>query len=60
MRVWHSSELNGVEQLDIDMLNTLENQDPARSIEERSETQLYTASVPATSDQKRWVSVGLW
>ncbi|MCG9130587.1 hypothetical protein J5I95_02795 [Candidatus Poribacteria bacterium] len=42
------------------MPNTPETQCPSVSIQERSETQLYTISVGETSQPKRWVSLGLW
>ena len=51
--------MNGVEKFDVDRPKTLESQEAAISIQERSETQLYTVSVRETSNQKRWVSLDL-
>ena len=42
------------------MPKTPESQCHVLSIQERSETQLYTLSVREVSKQKRWVSLGLW
>ena len=45
----------------IDMPKTPESfQYPALSIQERSETQLYTVRVSEPSKQERWVSLGFW
>ena len=41
------------------MSNTPESQGSVLSVQERSETQLYALGVRETSDQKRWVSLGL-
>ncbi|MCY4553621.1 MAG: hypothetical protein OXC79_08100 [Candidatus Poribacteria bacterium] len=41
------------------MSSTPESQEAALSIQERSETQLYTVSTAETSKPKRWVSLGL-
>ena len=52
--------MNGVEQLESDIPYTPENKGHARSIQEHSETQLYTLSTQEVSNTKRWVSLAFW
>jgi len=52
--------LNGIEKSNVDMPSTPESQYPTPSIQERSETQLYTVSTAEPSKPKRWVSLGFW